>query len=379
MLIRLLELRNWRNFRDARVEFQPRTFIIGPNASGKSNLLDAIRFLRDIAAEDGGLQRAVKKRGGFGAVRTLFSHGPNSSVAIKLACEIDGTRWEYELVLQKDDERAIVEREELRRGGESLLTRVATDERSELKRQTRLQQAVGGDQYEPFVNGLRSIRYARLAPELLRTTKLHGDPDLEDFGSRFLERVFLSPDKERKERLALINGALKGLLPYFEKLQVDRDELGGYHLKLKVKHWRYQAAAQTEAYLSDGTLRVIALLWEILDGEGPLLLEEPEISLHAAAVARLPALFGKANLRDRQLILSTHAFSMFREVGIAAEELVLIRASKKRTAEASVVTMGPDEKTVVDSLKHQLSLEPLLERLTAPPAAEKLVGILSGR
>ncbi|MER2563574.1 MAG: AAA family ATPase, partial [Myxococcaceae bacterium] len=43
MLIRLLELRNWRNFRDARVEFQPRTFIIGPNASGKSNLLDAIR------------------------------------------------------------------------------------------------------------------------------------------------------------------------------------------------------------------------------------------------------------------------------------------------------------------------------------------------
>ncbi|MER2564322.1 MAG: AAA family ATPase, partial [Myxococcaceae bacterium] len=146
-----------------------------------------------------------------------------------------------------------------------------------------------------------------------------------------------------------------------------------------VKHWRYQAAAQTEAYLSDGTLRVIALLWEILDGEGPLLLEEPEISLHAAAVARLPALFGKANLRDRQLILSTHAFSMFREVGIAAEELVLIRASKKRTAEASVVTMGPDEKTVVDSLKHQLSLEPLLERLTAPPAAEKLVGILSGR
>ena len=47
MLISRLVLQNWRNFKSFDVRLQNRVFIIGPNASGKSNLLDAIRFFRD--------------------------------------------------------------------------------------------------------------------------------------------------------------------------------------------------------------------------------------------------------------------------------------------------------------------------------------------
>jgi predicted ATPase len=374
MLLTRLEVQNWRNFRKATVEFQPRTFVVGPNASGKSNLLDALRFLRDIAAEDGGLQRAVKRRGGFGAIRTLFAHGPDSSVELRLDGTIGEETWAYGLNLQKDDDdRAFVQAEVLLRGGELLIDRDGTKESTEARRQTRLQQALDGAAKDPFVQGLRSIRYAHLAPELLRTTKLHGDVDLEDYGSRFLERVFLTPKAERSRRLKVVNQALKGLLPYFDTLEVDRGQLGGYHLRLKVKHWRPRAAAQDESSLSDGTLRVIALLWEILDGTGPLLLEEPELSLHAAAVAKLPALFSLANEKGRQIIVSTHAFSMFRQVGFAAEELVLIRAAAGKSAKASDVVMGSKVKAIVEHLKHQLPLEPVLEAQTAPPAPDKLL------
>ncbi len=183
----------------------------------------------------------------------------------------------------------------------------------------------------------------------------------------------MTPKAERTRRLKVVNQALKGLLPYFDTLEVDRGQLGGYHLKLKVKHWRSRAAAQDESSLSDGTLRVIALLWEILDGTGPLLLEEPELSLHAAAVAKLPALFSLANEHGRQIIVSTHAFSMFREVGFAAEELVLIRAATGKSARASDIVMGSKVKPIVEHLKHQLPLEPVLEAETAPPAPDKLL------
>ncbi|MEO5378464.1 MAG: AAA family ATPase [Magnetococcus sp. DMHC-6] len=64
MLIAHLELDNWRNFKHIDVKLRPRQFILGPNASGKSNLLDVFRFLRDIAKEGGGLQKAVSDRGG---------------------------------------------------------------------------------------------------------------------------------------------------------------------------------------------------------------------------------------------------------------------------------------------------------------------------
>ena len=48
MLISKLTLKNWRNFKSIDIDLTERVFIVGANASGKSNLLDAIRFLKDI-------------------------------------------------------------------------------------------------------------------------------------------------------------------------------------------------------------------------------------------------------------------------------------------------------------------------------------------
>lgn len=48
MYITYLKLKNWRNFRNAEVRLAARSYLIGPNASGKSNLLDVFRFLRDV-------------------------------------------------------------------------------------------------------------------------------------------------------------------------------------------------------------------------------------------------------------------------------------------------------------------------------------------
>lgn len=37
-----LRLLNWRNFKSVDVQVGERLFVFGPNASGKSNLLDAL-------------------------------------------------------------------------------------------------------------------------------------------------------------------------------------------------------------------------------------------------------------------------------------------------------------------------------------------------
>ncbi|WP_449370138.1 AAA family ATPase [Thiomonas sp.] len=46
MQITRLKLKNWRNFRAVDTPLSPRAYLIGANASGKSNLLDVFRFLR---------------------------------------------------------------------------------------------------------------------------------------------------------------------------------------------------------------------------------------------------------------------------------------------------------------------------------------------
>ena len=75
MAIRFTRLRlsNWRNFKDVDIELRGRVFVVGPNASGKSNLLDAIRFLHDIAKPGGGLVNAIADRTDLKHVRSLHA------------------------------------------------------------------------------------------------------------------------------------------------------------------------------------------------------------------------------------------------------------------------------------------------------------------
>ena len=65
MIVSHLRLKNWKNFRNVDVPLENRVFLAGPNACGKSNLLDVFRFLRDITKRGGGLQQAVQDRGGI--------------------------------------------------------------------------------------------------------------------------------------------------------------------------------------------------------------------------------------------------------------------------------------------------------------------------
>ncbi|MBM3460014.1 MAG: chromosome segregation protein SMC, partial [Armatimonadetes bacterium] len=58
-----IELQNWRNFTRVGVDLPRRAFLVGPNASGKTNFLDAFRFLQGLVAVGGGFQDAVARRG----------------------------------------------------------------------------------------------------------------------------------------------------------------------------------------------------------------------------------------------------------------------------------------------------------------------------
>lgn len=90
MQINRLILKNWRNFKAFDARFQDVSYLLGPNASGKSNLLDVFRFLRDISKpKGGGLQSAVDDRGGIVKVRCLHARN-DTEVLIDVYLSDDG-------------------------------------------------------------------------------------------------------------------------------------------------------------------------------------------------------------------------------------------------------------------------------------------------
>ena len=121
-----LTLKNWRNFKQADFGVQERMFVIGPNASGKSNLLDALRFLRQVATPGGGFQDAVTNRGGMARVRCLaarnFNHG-HVTMGIAIADDQTRSSWSYQVTFTAEPRgrhRPIFRREVVERDGQSL-------------------------------------------------------------------------------------------------------------------------------------------------------------------------------------------------------------------------------------------------------------------
>jgi predicted ATPase len=359
MLVNHLVAKNWRNFRAIKVRLQQRQFVVGPNASGKSNFLDIFRFVRDIAKpEGGGLRRAIKDRGGVSKVRNLAARkDPEIAVALSFADSAEGqTTWKYELGIRQEQRGLrlpIVGYERVWRGGEQLLERPNSEDREDPKRltQTHLEQISENSQFREIAEYLHSITYLHLVPQLLKFADNIQGRIVEDdpFGQGFLERVGRTPDKTRSARLRVIENALKVAIPQLQRLQFKRDDATGRpHLQAMYSHWRPNAGWQREDQFSDGTLRLIGLLWALLETDSMLLLEEPELSLNSGIVAQVaPLIYKLQRPRKRQVLVSTHSESLLTEAGIDGREVLLLTP---RT-EGTDVTVAAD----VDQVKALLT------------------------
>ena len=344
MRITRVRLENWKNFRVADVPLQKRLFVIGPNASGKSNFLDAIRFLRDVCDPECGFQRAVKLRGGVSQIRCLHAR-KQPDVAIEVELALEESIWMYRLVFKQDGQRRpVLTGEAVTRDGMPLFSRPNKDDNNDPGRlsQTFLEQVNANKDFREIATSLAQIRYLHIVPQLIREPGRVAQRGNDPFGGDFLEQIAQTPQRTRDSRLKRINHALQVAVPQFQKLELIRDERGVPHLQGLYEHWRPNGAWQTEEHFSDGTLRLLGLLWAFLDGSAPLLLEEPELSLHPAVVRHIPSMMARAGGRQgRQVLITTHSQELLEDQGIAPEEVLLLEPGKDGT-EARLASADAD-------------------------------------
>lgn len=329
-----LELENWKNFVKVNASFDSRIFLVGPNASGKSNLLDVFRFLHDIAKIGGGFQKAVSDRGGVSKLRCLAARR-QPDIVIDVTMEIKKESWRYRIAFSQDNNRIPILREEkIWKGDKVLRNRPTQEDLADKARltQTELEQINANKTFREVADFFETIRYLHLVPQLVREPERSVGRKGDPYGGDFLEQLAKVPEKTLKSRLRFISNTLKVAVPQLKELDLKRDERGTPHLKGLYEHWRPNAGWQTEEQFSDGTLRLMGLLWSLLDGTGPLLLEEPELSLHPEVVRYIPQMLAKAQKRkSRQVFLSTHSRDILEDENIRPEEILMLLPSQEGT------------------------------------------------
>ena len=384
MIISKIELFNWKNFHRCEVGVQERCFVVGANAAGKSNFIDALRFLRDVAKQGGGLQTAVRVRGGITKIRCLAAREQSN---VKLAIELSESDsrelcWHYELNfkhtgggIRENQVKIVSEKVFSGREQRYVLDRSAETlgEDEETLKYTYLEQPNANKDFRVIQQFLQNVEYLNVVPQMVResaSSSYSGDKE-DYYGRNFLKRLALLNDNTRRSYFRKINEFLKLAVPQLEELSFVKDEIGVPHLEARYVHWRTRGSKQQEMQFSDGTLRLIGFLFALIDSTGVLLLEEPEINLHPGIVAQFPEFIAKiqrVKKGGRQVFITTHSYDILSNEGIAPEEVLLLTNSPEGT-EVEVLSNVEKAKNI---LAAGFSMADVVMPLTKPWSIESM-------
>ena len=341
-MIESVRLVNFKNFADETLKLGPFTVIVGANASGKSNIRDAFRFLHGIGrgytlAEilggkygPGGYMEWAGIRGAPNEILLMSPASPSVPFWFSLGVELDSaetkTSYSIKVAFAPDspdgfrlmDEELRVGLELVFRTVEShdpLLKLTANDDDKGWVEISRSQPALTqlSSRYSwrnlnarrEFNSVLGRMRYLELMPERMREPSVTGATMLGDSGENLpsvLEAI--CADSQRGRNLM---SWLQELTPMDVKdFDFPRDPSGRVHLQIVERNGRKVSAYSA----SDGTLRFLGILAALLGpNEGGLyFFEEIDNGIHPNRLWLLMDFIESQTAKGNvQVITTTHS------------------------------------------------------------------------
>ncbi len=360
--------KNFRSIEHAVLELGPLTVLVGPNASGKSNLLDVLAFLSDAARD--GLETAINRRGGIDSIGRRSANGRILGPEIGLEYRSEEGTLTYTFALMRRREGEYRVRHETARlepfDSESKPSEIAIDNGRIIKPRVRRESGLteegrqstraagminqlipesggkdlqlitpepspvstllavlwphsGPFQDNPLFRLYRRLTTARDAlakiglyhifPNSLRDPQKVADSYPLAVGGENLASMLRDMIQSKSRFLPELKSALAFAVPGVSDIRVAT--AGSYYV-VELKHERNDSAERGAwfdlSHESDGTIRLLAMLAALFQDPAPPLicLEEPELAIHPGAVAVLSDTMEEAALRG-QVLVATHS------------------------------------------------------------------------
>lgn len=315
--IERLKVRNFRSIFEMDLTLEPLTIFVGQNGAGKSNIVDVLRFVRDILVR--GLDSAILDRNGMSALRRWSAKGRPYDVQIYLTLQMpENAAFEYGFTLGSESrgeyrvkhERAALTKNdrldviEIKEGRVVASTRPL--ERESIERLAEMQNSlvlpsILYDFHAAF-NHLRNMGFYSIYPNTLREPQKPANPSPLDERGQNLASV-LRALKEREQTQEILS-ALAKISPEISDYSVT--QIGGY-LVTKLAHGK-DGPSFDLSQESDGTLRMLGILTALYQQPPRSLIsiEEPELTIHPGALGVLCDALKEASVRS-QVLITTHS------------------------------------------------------------------------
>lgn len=363
--LRRVKLRNFKSIGECQVELRPLTLLVGRNGAGKSNFLDALRFVVDALRTS--LDHAIRDRGGIDDVRRRSTgHPRNFSIELQISLRNDRiASYGFEVAARKDGAFAVKwERLEIRGEDLALTEHFYREERDVrhasvssmppvLEDRLYLVNAAGLPPFREVYDLLLSMGFYNLNPEVMKELQQPDAGELLHPDGANLASVVARIGKGEPAVMARIHDYLEKIVP--EITEVDRVALGPretlqFWQKVKGSEhpWKFFASS-----MSDGTLRALGALvavTQLADRKQPVRLvgiEEPETALHPAAAGALMGALREA-ARRTQILLTTHSPDLLDQIDIGEDGLLVV------ISEEGTTKIAPADTASLEAIRQHL-------------------------
>ena len=358
-----IAITNWRNFAHIEFDMSSRLFVVGPNSSGKTNLLGALRFLGDIgrrglvaASEDlGGPDRYFRSGADSAAFVATFNDTQNSAEfalflrlmsagpkSTKRGSDADQT-FAFPMtgpLTGEPNDRYLDVHQIITAGGKK-----PADEgesfpvEDEEAQRTRVRQTLAG------------IRYIHPNPKKMLERSDRYDPD---HGTGFFQHAGRFSDQQLDAVVDRIRPIMAAVVPEIPNLSYQRMGLGTELVFYSDTPVRGASGVYSHEQFSEGTLRLLGLLFDLATlprDTSVVLIEEPETFLQASVVRSLPSLLAEVAMnRDVQMIISTHSPELIDSELVLPSQVLMLRSENgETTGELLSQSNDPRIKAVVSA------------------------------
>lgn len=379
-----IAITNWRNFAHIEFDLASRLFVIGPNSSGKTNLLAALRFLSDVARL--GLAATSENWGG---PERYFRSGTDSA-SFTVTVGVDTREVTYDLSLQRltgIPGENVLEGDQLR-----ILEPRVLDDRADLFSWKDVAESFGCDpahgrkgeadiSFLPseyagekllidgeevpvirdakqvrlgasyFRKMLAGIRYIHPNPKKMLERADRYDPD---HGTGFFQHAGRFSDQQLNAVVDRICPIMASVVPEIPNLSYQRMGLGTELVFYSDTPVRGASGVYSHEQFSEGTLRLLGLLFDLATlprDTSIVLIEEPETFLQASVVRSLSSLLAEVAMNsDVQMIISTHSPELIDSELVLPSQILMLRSENgETTGELLSQSNDPRIKAVVSA------------------------------
>lgn len=324
-MITHLRAKNYRSLAELDLSFERLTVLVGHNGSGKSNIVDVLRFVQDAMRH--GLDSAIVNRHGMSALRRWSDKGRPFDVEISLDFEITDSRAEsitkgsygftlgserrgeyrvkHEVCFVKSSPSGLNAHYETA-NGQWVTTPQGTV--PPVEGQTLVLPLLGAvEPYKHLYEFLGGMSFYNIFPNALTEPQKPANPyPLDEHGVN-LASTLREFQRANGENLRKLESSIQAVIPDVNGFQVN--QVGGY-LVTKLRHeiTKESRALFELSQESDGTLRMLGILASLHQDPPRTLiaLEEPELTIHPGALSLLWDEIESASDRT-QILLTTHS------------------------------------------------------------------------